>query len=289
MPVNYNHLRYFWAVAREGNLTRTAEQLNVSQSALSTQIRKLEHQLGHELFERQGKKLILTEAGHVTLEHADAIFRTGEELVGTLRGHGGQRRMIRIGALATLSRNFQIEFLRPLLDDPDAEIVLKSGSWEELQKELEELRLDMLLVDRPVSADPGKRWIVHRLDEQRISVVGVPAFPAATSLRSTLVRHPLILPTADSGFRMAFDALADRLGITPTIKAEVDDMAMIRLMARDGAGLAIVAPIVVRDELASGVLKEFHPLPGIVETFYAVSLPRKFPNPLLASILKGAA
>ena len=60
--LNYNHLRYFWHVAREGNLTRAAEKLAVSQSALSTQIRTLEERLGHPLFERTGRQLILTEA-----------------------------------------------------------------------------------------------------------------------------------------------------------------------------------------------------------------------------------
>ncbi|MFT6568840.1 MAG: LysR family transcriptional activator of nhaA, partial [Sphingomonas echinoides] len=83
--LNYNHLRYFWAVAQDGNLTRTAERLNVSQSALSVQIGKLENQLGHQLFERRARQLHLTEAGRIALDHADAIFATGAELLGTLR------------------------------------------------------------------------------------------------------------------------------------------------------------------------------------------------------------
>ncbi|APH74167.1 LysR family transcriptional regulator [Aquibium oceanicum] len=285
MLLNYNHLRYFWAVAREGNLTRVAEHMRVSQSALSTQIRKLEHQLGHELFDRRGRKLLLTEAGRLAFEHAEAIFRTGDELVGTLRAQGESQRIIRIGALATLSRNFQMEFLGPLLRQPELEIVLRSGSWEELQAELEALRLDVLLVDRQVPAEPGRQWIVHRLDEQRVGLVGTPRYDTGETLKKTLKQYPLILPTAASGFRMGFDALIDKMGITPLVKAEVDDMAMMRLMAREGSGLAVVPPIVVRDELESGLLKEIHPLPGIVETFYAVAIARKFPNPVLATLL----
>ncbi len=285
MPFNYNHLRYFWAVAREGNLTRVAERMNVSQSALSTQIRKLEHQLGHELFERQGRRLVLTEAGRLAFEHAEAIFRTGEELVGTLRAESAARRTLRVGALATLSRNFQMEFLRPILSRPDVEVVLRSGSWEELAGELDELRLDVLLVDRPVPAEPGKQWIVHRLDEQSVGLVGVPGFDTGLSLKDTIATQPLILPTGASGFRIGFDALADRLGVRPLVKAEVDDMAMMRLMARAGVGLAVVPPIVVRDELDIGTLREIHALLDIAETFYAVALARRFPNPLLATLL----
>jgi LysR family transcriptional regulator, transcriptional activator of nhaA len=285
MAINYNHLRYFWAVAGEGNLTRVAERLNVSQSALSTQIRKLEHQLGHDLFERQGRRLVLTEAGKLAFEHAEAIFRTGEELVGTLRAQSQLRRKINVGALATLSRNFQMEFLRPVLGLADVEVVLRSGSWEELAAGLEDLRLDVLLVDRPVPAEPGRQWIVHRLEEQRVGLVGVPAFETGLGLKETIGSQPLILPTGASGYRIGFDALADRLGVRPLVKAEVDDMAMMRLMARAGIGLAVVPPIVVRDELDVGTLCEIHALPDVVETFYAVALDRRFPNPLLTLML----
>ena len=78
MPrLNYHHLHYFWAVAKEGNLTRAAAQLHVSQSALSTQIKQLEDQLGQALFTRKGRALQLTEAGRVALTYAETIFETG--------------------------------------------------------------------------------------------------------------------------------------------------------------------------------------------------------------------
>ena len=60
--LNYNHLRYFWVVAHEGGLNRAAERLNVAQSALSLQIKTLEEQIGHRLFERAGRRMTLTEA-----------------------------------------------------------------------------------------------------------------------------------------------------------------------------------------------------------------------------------
>ncbi|MEJ1939295.1 LysR family transcriptional regulator, partial [Nostoc sp. NIES-2111] len=95
--LNYHHLRYFWAIAVEGTLTGAAQRLNVSQSALSTQLRTLEEQLGHPLFERVGKRLVLTEAGRIALDHAQSIFRIGDELLATLRGRGPQSRaMLRV-------------------------------------------------------------------------------------------------------------------------------------------------------------------------------------------------
>lgn len=284
--MNYNHLRYFWAVAQDGNLTRTADRLNVSQSALSVQIRKLEHQLGHALFERRGRQLHLTEAGRITLDHADAIFATGRDLMGTLQQTGAVRQAVRIGALATLSRNFQIGFLRPLLGRDDIEVILRSGSAAELLRGLQALNLDVVLTNQVPEMDALTPFIAQKLSEQHVGLVGTPERIGATrSVAELLERHPLILPTLGSSVRTGFDALAVQLGISPQIAAEVDDIAMMRLLVREGSALAVLPPIAVQDELASGKLIEADELPGIVETFFAVTIDRRFPNPIVRSLI----
>jgi LysR family transcriptional activator of nhaA len=287
--LNFNHLRYFWAVARDGNLTRTAERLNVSQSALSVQIRKLEDRLGHALFERRGRQLHLTEAGRITLDHADAIFATGEELLGTLRGTGAARQALRLGALATLSRNFQISFLKPLLGRSDVEVVLRSGGLTELLLGLQSLALDVVLTNQAPATDSLTPLIAHKLSEQPVSLVGAPHLLGGTrSVAALLASHAVILPTAESSVRTGFDALLDRLGMRPQIAAEVDDIAMMRLLVREGFALAVLPPIAVRDELAAGVLVEADALPGITETFFAVTARRRFPNALVRDLVERA-
>ncbi|WP_123195231.1 LysR family transcriptional regulator [Pannonibacter phragmitetus] len=287
MPdLNYHHLRYFRAVAHDGNLTRTAERLNLSQSALSVQIRQLEERLGHALFERRGRQLHLTEAGRIALDHADAIFSAGEELIATLRQTGTTRQVLRVGGMATLSRNFQIAFLRPVLGRADVEVVLRSGTPAELLHQLETLNLDVVLLTRPPENNADLPFIAHKLAEQPVSLIGRPdALTAGLSLEQYLGSAPLILPTRDSSVRTGFDALAARLDVNPQIAAEVDDMAMMRLLARERLGLAIMPPIVVRDELASGLLREIDRLEGLTESFYAVTLSRRFPNPLLRDLI----
>ncbi|WP_010545822.1 LysR family transcriptional regulator [Sphingomonas elodea] len=287
--LNYNHLRYFWAVAHDGNLTRTAERMAVSQSALSTQIRKLEERLGHALFEREGRRLVLTEAGRIALDHADSIFATGDELLDVLRETGRARQAVRIGALATLSRNFQIGFVQPLLHRTDVELVLRSGSAAELMQALASLQLDVVLANRPPARDAITPYLAHKIAEQRVSLIGRPDIVGDTSLVALLATQPLVLPTLESSVRAAFDALAATLGVRPQIAAEVDDMAMMRLLARDGVGLAVLPPIVVRDELATGSLAELAQLPQVRESFYAVTLDRRFPNPLVGELLRDAA
>lgn len=284
--LNYRHLRYFWAVAHDGNLTRTAKRLNVSQSALSVQIKRLEQDVGQPLFERRGRSLVLTEAGRVALDHADLIFSTGDSLLRTLQGAEQLRTAVRIGAMATLSRNFQISFLKPLLGRQDIDIILRSGSTAELLTELEALSLDIVLLNRPPAQDAATPLISHRLAEQRVSLVGRSgSFAAGGDLESLLDSYPVILPSANSGIRGEFDALIDRLDLRPQVAAEVDDMAMMRLLVREGVGLAVLPPIVVTDELDSGLLTEMCRLPGIAESFYAVSVERKYQNPLVSTLL----
>lgn len=287
--MNYHHLRYFRAVAHDGNLTRTAERLHLSQSALSIQIRQLEDRLGHPLFERRGRQLLLTEAGRIALDHADRIFSAGEELLETLQRTGATRKPIRIGALSTLSRNFQMEFLRPVLSRPDVEVILRSGRMAELLAGLETLNLDIVLMNQPPAADHATPFISHLIATQGVSLVGCPG-PAATEidLAARLSSYPLILPTLESGLRQQFDALTARLGIKPQIAAEVEDMAMMRLLAREGAGLAVLPPIVVKGELLSGALVELDRLSGIGETFHAVTIRRRFPNPLAEELIEQA-
>lgn len=285
--LNLHHLRLFHAVARAGVLTQAAERLNLSQSALSTQIRALEASLGHALFERRGRRLILTEAGRIALEHAEAIFRTAEDLGATLRDTGRPRRALRVGALATLSRNFQMQFLQPVIGRSDVEVVIRSGTQDDLLNGLEALALDVVLTNLAPAQDALSPWRVHRLDAQAVALIGTPSRRLAqnASLKTLLSTHPLIVPSRQSALRAGIDALLDRLNVTPRIAAEADDMAMIRLLVRADAGLAIIPPIVVRDELLAGNLITLAALEGLSETFFAVTRHRQFPNPLLAEVL----
>jgi LysR family transcriptional regulator, transcriptional activator of nhaA len=287
MFLNYAHLRYFWIVAREGNLTRAAKSLNLSQSALSTQIRQLEQQLGQDLFERRNRSLVLTEAGRIAFDHADAIFTTGLDLVQRLKGaRAATPSVLRVGALATLSRNFQAGFLEPLLRDNEFAIAIRSGGLGELLALLEGHQLDVLLVNQAPARSANSPWVVRVVAEQPVSLIGPAALIGSERDPARLIASlPLIAPSQESGVRTGFDALTERLGISPNIVAEADDMATLRVLARQGFGLAILPPIVVQGELNSGVLVEACALEGLHETFSAITPKRRFPHPALAKVL----
>ncbi|WP_121062476.1 LysR family transcriptional regulator [Chachezhania antarctica] len=279
MRLNYRHLRYFQEVALEGNLTRAAARLNLSQSALSTQIRNLEEQLGHVLFDRTGRAMTLTEAGQIALDHAQRIFDVGDDLVATLTAGGSAKTPLRVGALSTLSRNFQLRFLRPAFAD-GVELVLSSGNSQTLLRALETLALDVVLLTDPPPRESFPDLVAHRIAEQQVGLHGRPHRLAHDTLTDLLRSQPVILPT-ESSILTGFNSLVARLGVTPRIAATVDDMAMIRLLAREDFGLAVTPAVVLADELAQGVLATAPFQLDVVESFYAVTAPRTFPHPLL--------
>ena len=285
--LNYHHLRYFQAVAQSGNLTRTARELNLSQSALSAQIRKLEEQLGVKLFAREGRQLVLTEAGHVALAHAEDIFGAGDALVATLTDQAPRAvKELRVGALATLSRNFQIAFLRSLIGREDVIIRISSGRLEELVSAIENYELDVILTNHLPDPAASGRLIRHQVARQPVGLITTPErVRPGDSAETLLSREPVVVPAKETSIRADFDAYCARRKLEPRIVAEVDDMAMLRVLTREGHAVAVVPAIVVKDELESGELIQAAELPEIFEAFYALALRRLFPNSLVEELL----
>ena len=289
MPhLNYHHLNYFRMVARTGNLTHAAQQLNGSQSARSTQSRQLEAQLGQALFDRQGRRLVITEAGRIALGYAETIHASGSELLSTFRDGVLQvRQVLRIGAVATLSRNFQESFVEPLLGRGDVTLVLQSGSLPEMLARLAAHSLDLVLSNQRVHADSLHHGQCRRIARQQVSLVGQPR-GTATPFRfpDDLQGLNLILPSPQSELRAAFDLLCEQYKLRITALAEVDDMAMVRVLARASAAPAVVPTVVVRDELRNGSLQEYCRLPNLWENFFAIHLKRQYPHPLIEGLFE---
>lgn len=285
--LNYHHLQYFWAVAREGHLTRAAGQLHISQSALSSQIRQLEEQVGHQLFERDGRQLRLTAMGRVVMNYAESIFALGGELIAAVAtGQDQPQQQLRVGSVATLSRNFQENFLRPVIGAEDVRLSLESGSLDELLTLLASHRLDVVLSNRPVSADADNAWRCRRLARQPVCLVGPPLSPGCAFCFPDDVNDvALLLPSRSSDIRTQFDLVCEDLGIEPTVIAEVEDMATLRLLTRDSGAVALVPTVVVQDELGSGLLSHYCDVPGVVESFYAITAERRYQPAMLHRLL----
>lgn len=289
--LNYHHLRYFHAIARAKSMRQAADRLRLSPPALSAQLKVLESQLGHRLFERSSTGPILTEAGRIAFDYAETIFRAGDELEGVMaQGAPQGRRQLRVGAVATLSRNFLIGAFAPLLARSDVGLVLRSGALSELLGLMKSHEIDVVLSNQTAPRAPESSFHSRLLAEQPVSLVGASRWKRrAFRFPEDCATVPIALPGLDSNVRAGFDALLDEAGVRPLIAAEVDDMAMLRLLARETDGLTLVPRIVVKDELERGTLIEKRKLPRLKETFFAISPSRRFPNTLVRDLVDHVA
>ena len=186
-----------------------------------------------------------------------------------------------------MSRNFQENFLHPLLERDDVELVLHSGNLLELLARLRVHTLDLILSNQRVHASTDNPWRCQRIARQPVSLVGK-ARPGAKPFRfpQDLADTPLLLPGRDNDIRAAFDLMCEQRGIRYRLRAEVDDMALMRLLARDSDSIALLPSVVVQDELRSGRLVNHGVVPDLYENFYAISVRRHFEPPLLKALLQ---
>lgn len=287
--LNFHHLLYFWRVARTGHLTRAAQELHVSQSALSAQIRQLEERFGEPLFVRTGRRLIPTHTGQMVMSYAEDIFGLGQEMLGRLQGRAEGMIRLRVGSVATLSRNYQENWIRPLLTDPTVVLTLESGQIDGLIDRLITHQLDVVLANEAVAADANRPLHCRFLGSQEICLVG----PAARD-RTKAMRLPddldgvdVALPGPRHALRAQFDALCMAAGVRPRLRAEVDDMAMLRLIARDSGWLTVLPEVVVQDELRTGALVMLGRSAELREHFYAITTAHRHRIERLESLLAG--
>ena len=275
--LNFHHLFYFWRVAKLGHLTRAAEDLHTSQSALSAQIRQLEDRMGEDLFYREGRRLVLTDTGQLVLSYAENIFGLGQEMLGRLQGQSQGITRLRVGSVATLSRNYQENWIRPLLKESSLVFTLESGLLEDLLARLVQHQLDVVLANETVPTNPERPLHCHFLGSQPVSLVGPRSVWKANSLRmpEDLQGMDVAVPGPRHAVRAQFDALCATVGVTPRLRAEVDDMAMLRLIARDSGWLTVLPEVVVQDELRGGSLVAVGQSHQLQERFYAITTPRR--------------
>ena len=291
--LNFHHLFYFWRVAKSGHLTQTAQALHTSQSALSAQIRQLEDRLGETLFAREGRRLVLTDSGQLAFSYCEKIFGIGQEMLGRLEGLSAGITRLRMGSVATMSRNYQENWIRPLLADPSVVLTLESGVLEGLLARLVQHQLDVVLANEAVATDPERPLHCWFLGSQPVSLVGLADTWAGRQLRlpDDLDGIDIALPGPRHALRAQFDALCAAAGVAPRVRAEVDDMAMLRLIARDSGWLTVLPNVVVQDELLAGTLVAVGDSPELQERFYAITKPQRHgpPHGLLERLLANTA
>ncbi|WP_218312355.1 LysR family transcriptional regulator [Alteromonas antoniana] len=275
--LNYHHFYYFWRVAKAENLSTVAKEIHLSQSAISAQLKQFQENIGLQLFTKQGRKLQLTPAGENVLRYAEDIFSKGEELEQQLRsGFNADHKHISIGILTNLSRNFIDNFISPLIADKSISFSLQSGSIDTLLDGLKRHKLDFILSNHSADTFSDTAPVTSELiSKQPINIIG-PHRPRKDRVFPTGYKDvSWVLPATSSEIRSAFSVICAQHGHVPTIKAETDDMAMLRLLARDTGCYTVMPSVVVKDEIAQNVLYVHAELDNIYEHFFAVYSAKK--------------
>lgn len=290
--MNYHHLRYFWAVAREGSVTAAADALHVSQPAVSAQIRKLETALGHELFDRSRRSLGLTPEGKIVFEYADEIFHLGEELLDTVKGRmeGRPMRLV-VGVASTIPNLVSFHLLEPAfaLDD-SVRIVVRENRTDRLLAQLATHDVDLVLADMPIPSDVSVRGYAHALGSSPVDILGPPllAHRLREGFPGSLDGQGFLLPTEGYTLRRSLDDWFADSGIRPRVAAEIEDTDLLNVFAEAGAGL-FAAPSVIADDIRIRHAVEFvGRVPDVREDFYAITPERRIEHPAIAAITEGA-
>ena len=289
---NYNHLYYFWVVAKEGGISHAAQRLGMAVQTVSAQVRTLEQSLGFALFKPAGRGLALTAAGEAALRQADAIFQLGVALPAAVRDAAAQAHGIRlaVGISDGLAKMAVQQLLKPVLHQPGLRLLCHEGEIQDLLADLALHRLDVVLADRPAPPQPGLRLQSHALAKSPLVWVAPPIWAEAArqNFPQSLATVPVLLPTAHSQVRAALDAWFDSLGFVPNIVGEFEDSALLATFGAAGMGAFPVAEW-VRDGLTHSDNVQFVGSSGssVLEHFYAVYVPKKVMHPLVQALVDG--
>lgn len=290
--LNYHHLFYFWTVAKEGTITKACKQLRLAQPTVSAQLRTLEDQLGERLFDRVGRRLVLTETGHLVYRYADEIFSLGHELIDTLRGQpDGKPQRLKVGVADVVPKTIVYHLLEPALrmSDP-VHLICSEGKPNQLMAQLSLHELDVVLSDSPISSDVGVRAFSHFLGECNVTVLGSENLASRYRRRfpESLDGAPMLFSTQRTALRKTLDAWFDSMQIYPAVRAEFDDSALLKVFGQVGLGLIPIASVIASDIQRRYGVHYVGRLSEVKERFFAMSLERKIKHPAVVAILEGA-
>lgn len=289
--LNYHHLYYFWVIARVGSMAAATRELHLTQPTLSAQLRLLEESFGDALFQRAGRRLILTEAGRVAFQYADEIFSLGRDLRLAMQGKVGGALRLHVGIADVLPKLIAQQILLPVYQLPTpVRLVCHEDRQERLLADLALHELDVVLTDAPLSHSVKVRAFNHLLGESAVAIFGAPALARKYRARfpQSLADAPLLLPMEHTVMRVSVEEWLSKHSLHPRIVGEFEDSALIKSFGQVGIGL-FAAPALMAEAIRVQYSCELvgH-MDGVVERFYAISVERRIKHPAVAAVCEAA-
>lgn len=285
--INYHHLLYFKVIAEEQSVSKAAEKLRLGQPTLSAQLKKFEDTLGVELFQRQHKKLILTEQGKIALEYARQIFKLGDEMYEVLNDRiVPSRTHIQIGALDSVSKQVTLQLTKAAYKAGKCQVSVIEGKSDEMIRELTAHKIDLFVTNYIPTSGDSKNLIHKTVSRKPVYLYGSSKFnKLKKDFPQSLSGQMIVMPTYDSKLRYDLEHWSKVHQINLDIVSETQDTDLQKLMAIEGLGLIPATRLTVSQQIQSKELCEIGKVEGIHEELFLVSAPRKRVNPIAEDLM----
>jgi LysR family transcriptional activator of nhaA len=281
--LNYHHLLYFWAVAKEGSLRRASEVLHVSQPSISAQLKQLEESLGAPLFTRTTRRLILTDTGQTVLEYAEEIFSLGRELLTAVRQEPGQRPLrLHVGVADSVPKIVVRQHLTPVFElGRLVRVICREGALEELITQLAAHRLDAVLADEPSTSALRVRTFNQRVSTSDVVICAAPllAQRLTKEFPRSLDGAPAILPVGEMALRRQLERWFESHRVRPRVVAEVEDTALLTDLGAQGLGFVPVYSAVLDEIARSSRFRKLGIAKGLKMEVFVITAQRRLQHP----------
>lgn len=263
--MNFNYLKVFRAAAKNLNYSRAAEELYISQPTVSIQVKKLEEELGLDLFEQFGKKIYLTQAGELLYSYANKIFALAEDAKATIEELKGLKAgRLLIGASTTpgiyllpaIIASFQETY-------PNLEISLEISNTHAVQERLLANQLDLGIVGEELLVDPNLH--VEALTEDELVIIAAPNNPLTAGkpvVMQDVLDQRLILRERGSSTREVLEEKIREIGGRLKVSMQLGSVEAIKQAVAANLGISVVSKFAIALEVSTGVLQTLT-VPGL--------------------------
>jgi LysR family transcriptional activator of nhaA len=281
--LNYHHLLYFWAVAKEGSLRRASEILHVSQPSISVQLKQLEEWLDAPLFTRANRRLIITDTGQTVLGYAEEIFSLGRELLNAARQEPGQRTLrLHVGVADSVPKIIVRQHLAPVFKlNRLVRVTCREGSLNELITQLAAHKLDVVLADEPSTSALRVRTFNQRVNTSDIVICAAPALARrlTRNFPQSLDGAPAVLPVGEMTLRRQLEQWFESQRVRPRVVAEVEDTALLTDLGAEGLGFVPVYSAVLEEIARTSRCRKIGIAKGLKMEVFAITAQRRLQHP----------
>ena len=290
--LNYHHLRYFHAVAREGSVSRASEKLRTSQPSICAQVKQLEAALGETLYRRRGRSIVLTDFGRTIYGYAEEIFTLGKELLTTAKRAPSARLLrLHVGIVDSFPKLLSLDVLRPVFAQvPRIQVTCQEGKLDDLLGQLAAHRLDALLADEPPPSGVQVRTFNHPLGASGVTFCAAPALARKLSGRfpRNLQGAPMLLPTHNTALRRDLEKWFRSISIEPVVVGEFEDAALAKIVATEGLGITAVPTVVAAEAIERYGFVSLGKTEECQIQLYLISAERRIEHPAVALLAREA-